>query len=80
MPFNASIPLGPLVAGKEFFWTIPARARVCRGVELDPLYVDVIIRRWEGVSGAPAALIGTSEAFEEPSAHDPAAGATSSSS
>ena len=25
--------------------------RVCRGVELDPLYVDVIIRRYEAASG-----------------------------
>jgi DNA modification methylase len=30
--------------------------RVCRGVELDPLYVDVIIRRWEAVSGGHAVL------------------------
>ena len=28
--------------------------RVCRGVEIDPLYVDVIVRRWEMVSGKQA--------------------------
>jgi DNA modification methylase len=37
--------------------------RVCRGVELDPLYVDVIVRRYEAASGAPAVLIETGEAF-----------------
>jgi hypothetical protein len=25
--------------------------RICRGVELDPLYVDVIVRRFEAVTG-----------------------------
>ena len=38
--------------------------RVCRGVELDPLYVDVIVRRYETATGNPAALIETGEAFE----------------
>jgi hypothetical protein len=38
--------------------------RVCRGVELDPLYVDVIGRRYEAASGAPAVLIETGEAFD----------------
>jgi DNA modification methylase len=33
-----------------------ATSRVCRGVELDPLYVDVIVRRWEEVTGVKAAL------------------------
>src|SRR5271157_1956869 len=28
------------------------RAGVCRGIELDPLYVDVIIRRYEAETGA----------------------------
>jgi DNA modification methylase len=28
--------------------------RVCRGVELDPLYVDVIVRRYEAASGQEA--------------------------
>jgi DNA modification methylase len=38
--------------------------RVCRGIELDPLYIDVIIRRYETATGNPAVLIGTGEAFE----------------
>jgi DNA modification methylase len=25
--------------------------RVCRGIELDPLYVDVIVRRYEAATG-----------------------------
>jgi DNA modification methylase len=38
--------------------------RVCRGVELDPLYVDVIVRRYEAATGARAVLIETGETFE----------------
>jgi hypothetical protein len=39
--------------------------RVCRGVELDPLYVDVIIRRHEAATGKPAVLVETGEPFED---------------
>jgi DNA modification methylase len=38
--------------------------RVCRGVELDPLYVDVVVRRYEVVTGCPAVLVETGETFE----------------
>ena len=37
---------------------------VCRGVELDPLYVDVIVRRYEAATGTPAVLIETGEPFD----------------
>jgi DNA modification methylase len=38
--------------------------RVCRGVELDPLYVDVIVRRYESATGNQAVLVETGETFE----------------
>ena len=38
--------------------------RVCRGVELDPLYVDVIVRRFEAATGNQAVLVETGETFE----------------
>ena len=38
--------------------------RVCRGIELDPLYVDVIIRRYEAATGNATVLVETSETFE----------------
>jgi DNA modification methylase len=37
--------------------------RHCRGVELDPLYVDVILSRYEAVTGRPAVLERTGETF-----------------
>jgi DNA modification methylase len=33
--------------------------RVCRGVELDPLYGGVILRRFEAATGKPAVLAET---------------------
>jgi len=33
--------------------------RICYGVELDPGYVDVTVRRWESISGERATLAGT---------------------
>ena len=38
--------------------------RLCCGIELDPLYVDVIIRRYEAETGAAAILADTGETFE----------------
>jgi DNA modification methylase len=38
--------------------------RVCRGVDLDPLYIDVVVRRYEAATSNPAVLIETGETFE----------------
>jgi DNA modification methylase len=38
--------------------------RVCRGVEIDPLYADVIMRRYEAATGDAATLIQTGETLE----------------
>ena len=39
--------------------------RVCFGVDLDPLYIDVAIRRWQGVTKQDALLAGTKTTFDE---------------
>lgn len=39
--------------------------RRCRGIELDPLYVDVAVRRWQKETGRTACLAGTGETFEQ---------------
>jgi len=38
--------------------------RVCYGVELDPLYVDVAIRRWQAFTGKVATLSGDGRSFD----------------
>jgi len=39
--------------------------RVCCGMELDPMYVDVIVGRWEQLSGRKATLEADGRSFEE---------------
>jgi DNA modification methylase len=38
--------------------------RIYRGVEIDPLYVDVIVRRWQAQTGRQATLLATGETFD----------------
>ena len=37
--------------------------RRCRGIEIDPLYIDLDIRRWERLTGEDAVLGSTGQAF-----------------
>jgi DNA modification methylase len=39
--------------------------RACYGLELDPKYVDVIVQRWQGLSGKKATLEADGRSFEE---------------
>ena len=39
--------------------------RVCRGIELDPLYVDTAIRRWQNLTGQDAVRISDGKFFRE---------------
>ena len=57
--------LDPFLGSGSTLIAAQSTGRVCRGVELDPLYVDVIIRRYEAASGEAAALAGTGESFHE---------------
>jgi DNA modification methylase len=38
--------------------------RVCYGLELDPKYVDVVVERWQGLTGRKATLEGDVRAFD----------------
>jgi DNA modification methylase len=39
--------------------------RICYGLEIDPAYVDVIVRRWQNFTGGSATLSGTQSTFSE---------------
>jgi DNA modification methylase len=39
--------------------------RVCYGLELDPKYVDVVVKRWQTLSGKKAKLEADGRTFEE---------------
>ncbi|WP_375780252.1 site-specific DNA-methyltransferase [Bradyrhizobium sp. ma5] len=39
--------------------------RICRGVELDPLYIDTAIRRWQNLTGQDAVRLSDGKLFRE---------------
>jgi site-specific DNA-methyltransferase (adenine-specific) len=39
--------------------------RVCFGLELDPKYVDVVVERWQRLTGLEATLDGDGRTFEQ---------------
>jgi DNA modification methylase len=58
------IVIDPFLGSGSTLIAADKTGRLCRGVELDPLYVDVIARRYQVATGNPAVLIETGEAFE----------------
>jgi DNA modification methylase len=38
--------------------------RVCFAIELDPLYIDVAVKRWQAFTGEQATLLATGQSFE----------------
>lgn len=39
--------------------------RICYGLDIDPKYVDVIVQRWQKLTGKEATLEGDGRTFEE---------------
>jgi DNA modification methylase len=39
--------------------------RICYGLELDPKYADVLVGRWQGLTGKKATLEGDGRTFEQ---------------
>ncbi|MES2256467.1 MAG: site-specific DNA-methyltransferase [Pseudomonadota bacterium] len=39
--------------------------RICYGMEIDPTYVDVIVRRWQNFTGSSATLSGSQSTFSQ---------------
>jgi DNA modification methylase len=62
---RSDIVIDPFLGSGSTLIAAEKTGRVCRGVELDPLYVDVIVRRYEAVTIDPAVLFDTGEIFEE---------------
>jgi DNA modification methylase len=60
---RGEIVLDPFLGSGSTLMAAENTGRVCRGVELDPLYVDVIIRRYEAATGTTAILVDTGEPF-----------------
>ena len=59
------IILEPWWVGLDLRIACQNTGRVCRCIELDPLYVDVIVKRFETVTGQSARVEQTNEKFAE---------------
>ncbi len=62
---RGDIVLDPFLGSGSTLIAADKAGRVCRGVELDPFYVDVIIRRYEAATGEMAVLVETGETFRD---------------
>jgi len=50
---HGEVVLDPFLGSGSTLIAAEKTGRVCRGIELDPLYVDVIIRRYEAETARP---------------------------
>ncbi len=62
---RGDIVLDPFLGSGSTLIAAENTGRICRGVELDPLYIDVIVRRYEAATGGKAELIEAGESFRE---------------
>jgi hypothetical protein len=60
---RGDIVLDPFLGSGATLMACERAGRRCHGLELDPLYCDVILRRWQTYTGGQARLAGTGEAF-----------------
>ena len=61
---RGDIVIDPFLGSGSTLMAAHKTGRVCRGIELDPLYVDVIVRRFEAATGLAATLVETGETFQ----------------
>src|ERR1700675_2347983 len=62
---RGEIVLDPFLGSGSSLIAAENTGRVCCGIELDPLYIDVIIRRYEAETGAAVILADSGETFEK---------------
>lgn len=65
---SGDIVLDPFLGSGTTLMAAERTRRRCHGIELDPLYVDVIVRRWQAYTGASARHASTGASFDEISA------------
>ena len=59
------VVLDPFLGSGSTLIAAERTGRLCRGVEIDPRYVDLVMRRYQEVTGTAAVLEGTGEAFAD---------------
>lgn len=64
-PSPGQAVLEPFMGSGTTLIAAETTGRVCFGIELNPVYVDVAVERWQQFTGGTAVLDGTSETFAE---------------
>ena len=62
---RGEIVLDPFLGSGSMLIAAEKTGRRCRGVELDPLYVDIILARYQHLTGQAAVLEGAGETFTD---------------
>jgi DNA modification methylase len=62
---RGDIVLDPFLGSGSTLMACERTGRRCHGLELDPLYCDVIVRRWQTYTGGVARIAATGESYEE---------------
>jgi DNA modification methylase len=62
---RGEIVLDPFLGSGSTLIAAHRVGRICRGIEIDPLYVDVAIRRWQRDTGEDAVLATTGERSDD---------------
>lgn len=62
---RGDIVLDPFLGSGTTLIAAERTGRICYGMELDPLYVDVAIRRWQAHTGEHAVHLGTGKTFNQ---------------
>jgi DNA modification methylase len=61
---RGDIVLDPFLGSGTTLMACERTGRRCRGLEVDPIYCDVIVRRWQAYTGAEARLAETGQSFD----------------
>jgi DNA modification methylase len=61
---RGDIVIDPFLGSRSTLIAVDKSSRVCHGVEVDPLYVDLTMRRYEARTGRRAVLVETGEPFD----------------
>src|SRR5262249_43136768 len=62
---RTEVVLDPFLGSGSTLIAAERTGRQCRGLELDPLYIDTAIRRWQRHTGEPAIHVPTGQSFDE---------------
>jgi DNA modification methylase len=61
---RGDVVLDPFLGSGATLMAAAETGRIFRGVDLDPLYVDVAVRRWEQATGQEAISLEDGEPFD----------------